>query len=86
MGTQGRMSEERVHKRCACWRTCLPARPTRLTPSPLPGLPDCVCLCRARTLAREQGDLALASLACLPDTPAKRSLELMVDLVLERLY
>lgn len=41
---------------------------------------------RARALAREQGDLALASLACLPDTPSKRSLELMVDLVLERLY
>lgn len=41
---------------------------------------------KARALAREQGDLALASLACLPDTPSKRSLELMVDLVLERLY
>lgn len=41
---------------------------------------------RARALAREQGDLALASLACLPDTPSKRSLEQMVDLVLERLY
>jgi hypothetical protein len=42
--------------------------------------------CRARALAREQGDLALAALSCLPDTPSKRSLELMVDLVLERLY
>ncbi|PSC76152.1 solanesyl diphosphate synthase [Micractinium conductrix] len=40
---------------------------------------------KARALAREEGDLALASLACLPDTPAKRSLEQMVDLVLERL-
>ncbi|KAI7837450.1 hypothetical protein COHA_008708 [Chlorella ohadii] len=41
---------------------------------------------KARALAREQGDLALAALSCLPDTPSKRSLELMVDLVLERLY
>ena len=41
---------------------------------------------RSRVLAREQGDLALASLACLPDTPARRSLEQMVDLVLDRIY
>lgn len=43
-------------------------------------------IAKAHALAREQGDLALAALACLPDTPSRRSLVLMVDLVLERLY
>lgn len=56
-----------------------------LTLTPLPPLSR-PPLSRARALAREQGDLALAALACLPDTPSRRSLELMVDLVLERLY
>ncbi len=42
--------------------------------------------CRARALAREEGETARAALSCLPDTPSKRSLELMVDYVLERLY
>lgn len=32
------------------------------------------------------GDKALACLAGLPECPAKRSLALMVDYVLERLY
>jgi hypothetical protein len=36
-------------------------------------------------LAREEGDLALAALECLPDTPHKESLRLMVEYVLERL-
>lgn len=40
----------------------------------------------ARQLARQQGNLALQSLACLPDSQSKRSLELMVDYVLDRLY
>jgi all-trans-nonaprenyl-diphosphate synthase len=39
----------------------------------------------ARKLARQEGDLALESLRCLKDCPAKKSLELMVDYVLERL-
>ena len=47
----------------------------------------CACApCRARALAREEGQKAVAALACLPETPAKKSLELMVDYVLERLY
>jgi len=29
---------------------------------------------------------ALGALRCLPDCPAKRSLEMMVDYVLDRLY
>jgi hypothetical protein len=33
-----------------------------------------------------QGDLALSALSCLPDGPARRSLALMVDYVLERIY
>mmetsp|Transcript_16755 Transcript_16755/g.42003 ORF Transcript_16755/g.42003 Transcript_16755/m.42003 type:complete len:443 (-) Transcript_16755:203-1531(-) len=37
-------------------------------------------------LAREEADLALSSLEGLPDTPSKRSLQLMVDYVLDRLY
>lgn len=40
----------------------------------------------SRRLARQQGDLALASLECLPDCPSKRSLQLMVDYVLDRLF
>ena len=40
----------------------------------------------ARTLAREQGDLARAALQKLPVCSATRSLELMVDYVLERIY
>lgn len=40
----------------------------------------------ARTLARQEADLALAALDCLPDSDAKRSLQLMVDYVLDRLY
>ncbi len=58
---------------------------TRISPLPSHSSPS-FPLPRARALAREQGDLALAALSCLPDTPSKRSLELMVDLVLERLY
>lgn len=41
---------------------------------------------RARLLARAEADKALASLECLPETPAKESLRKMVDHVLERLY
>jgi len=41
---------------------------------------------RARALAREEGDKALACLAPLPECPSKRSLQMMVDYVLERLY
>lgn len=40
----------------------------------------------ARTLARQEADAALAALACLPEGPAKTSLQLMVEYVLERLY
>mmetsp|Transcript_28502 Transcript_28502/g.72512 ORF Transcript_28502/g.72512 Transcript_28502/m.72512 type:complete len:404 (-) Transcript_28502:821-2032(-) len=40
----------------------------------------------ARALARKEADLALAALAPLEDCPAKRSLQLMVDYVLERIY
>lgn len=40
----------------------------------------------ARVLARREADLALSSLDCLPETATKRSLRLMVDYVLERLY
>lgn len=40
----------------------------------------------ARQLAREQGDLARAALERLPVCDATRSLELMVDYVLERIY
>ncbi|GLI66167.1 hypothetical protein VaNZ11_009930 [Volvox africanus] len=40
----------------------------------------------ARLLARQQADMALAALECLPEGPARRSLRLMVDYVLERIY
>lgn len=40
----------------------------------------------ARQLARQEADLALAALECLPECSAKRSLQLMVDYVLDRLY
>ncbi|GBF89927.1 octaprenyl-diphosphate synthase [Raphidocelis subcapitata] len=40
----------------------------------------------ARRLAREEADKALAALAVLPPSRAKRSLELMVDYVLDRIY
>ncbi|KAF5835267.1 isoprenoid synthase domain-containing protein [Dunaliella salina] len=40
----------------------------------------------ARGLARQQGDLALKSLDCLTDSPSKRSLQLMVDYVLDRIF
>ncbi|GAB4820112.1 hypothetical protein N2152v2_007158 [Parachlorella kessleri] len=43
-------------------------------------------IARSRQLAREEGRTALAALSCLPDTPSKRSLERMVDYVLDRLY
>mmetsp|Transcript_2004 Transcript_2004/g.5908 ORF Transcript_2004/g.5908 Transcript_2004/m.5908 type:complete len:431 (+) Transcript_2004:217-1509(+) len=38
------------------------------------------------SLARQEADKALASLRCLPDSPSKRSLELLVSYVLDRLY
>ncbi len=41
---------------------------------------------KARQLARQEADKALQSLDCLPDSSAKRSLQLMVSYVLERLY
>lgn len=41
---------------------------------------------RARLLAREEADKALAALQVLPPTPAKESLAMMVEYVLERLY
>jgi all-trans-nonaprenyl-diphosphate synthase len=40
----------------------------------------------ARRLAKQEGDIALASLRQLPDSEAKRSLEAMVGYVLERIY
>lgn len=40
----------------------------------------------ARQLAEQEGQLARAALAGLQDCPAKRSLELMVDYVLERIH
>jgi all-trans-nonaprenyl-diphosphate synthase len=40
----------------------------------------------ARELAEREGQLARAALAGLKDCPAKRSLELMVDYVLERIH
>lgn len=39
----------------------------------------------ARKLARQEADMALDNLKGLPDSPAKRSLELMVEYVLDRL-
>ena len=41
---------------------------------------------QARQLARQEADKALQALDCLPDSPSKRSLQLMVSYVLERLY
>lgn len=41
---------------------------------------------RARLLAREEGDKALATLAVLPPSPARESMALMVEYVLERLH
>lgn len=41
---------------------------------------------RARLLARQEADQALAALECLPPTAAKESLRQMVDYVLDRLY
>jgi len=40
----------------------------------------------ARALAKEEGDIALASLSKLPDSPAKKSLVDMVEYVLYRIY
>ena len=40
----------------------------------------------ARALARSEGDAALRCLEGLPDCPSKRSLQMMVDYVLDRLY
>lgn len=40
----------------------------------------------ARDLAESEANLARQALKCLRDCPAKRSLELMVDYVLERIY
>lgn len=40
----------------------------------------------ARVLARQEADLALKALDCLVDGPSKRSLQLMVQYVLERIY
>ncbi|KAG2439864.1 hypothetical protein HYH02_010495 [Chlamydomonas schloesseri] len=40
----------------------------------------------ARLLARQQADLALSALECLPEGASRRSLRLMVDYVLERIY
>jgi all-trans-nonaprenyl-diphosphate synthase len=40
----------------------------------------------AQQLARQEADLALAALACLPEGQPKRSLQLMVEYVLERIY
>ena len=41
---------------------------------------------RARALAREEGDKALAALHVLPPTPARESMAMMVEYVLERLH
>jgi all-trans-nonaprenyl-diphosphate synthase len=41
---------------------------------------------KARQLAKDEGELARQALKGLPDGPAKRSLDLMVDYVLERIY
>lgn len=43
-------------------------------------------LAAAQKLAKEEGSLALAALKILPDGPAKRSLELMVEYVLFRIF
>ncbi|KAL6745974.1 solanesyl diphosphate synthase [Haematococcus lacustris] len=40
----------------------------------------------ARALAQQEGETALAALACLSDSPAKRSLQQMVEYVLHRIY
>lgn len=41
---------------------------------------------KSQRLARDQADKALACLSVLPEGPSKRSLQLMVDYVLDRLY
>mmetsp|Transcript_68415 Transcript_68415/g.216515 ORF Transcript_68415/g.216515 Transcript_68415/m.216515 type:complete len:233 (-) Transcript_68415:287-985(-) len=41
---------------------------------------------KAQMLAKEQGQMALDALECLPPSEYKRSLEMMVDHVLERIY
>lgn len=41
---------------------------------------------QARVMARQEGDKAVQCLEMLTDSPAKRSLQLMVDYVLDRLY
>lgn len=41
---------------------------------------------RARALAREEADAALATLAVLPPSPSKEALQSMVEYVLDRLY
>lgn len=43
-------------------------------------------LVAAQALAREEADTALRALEVLPEGQAKRSLQLMVDYVLDRLY
>lgn len=43
-------------------------------------------MAEAQRLARKEADIALRSLEVLPEGPAKRSLQLMVDYVLYRLY
>ncbi|GFH31084.1 uncharacterized protein HaLaN_30052, partial [Haematococcus lacustris] len=40
----------------------------------------------ARALAQQEGETALAALACLSESPAKRSLQQMVEYVLHRIY
>lgn len=47
---------------------------------------QCGGLTAARALARAEGDAALAALHRLPQGEAKRSLEAMVDYILERVY
>eukprot|EP00798_Chlamydomonas_sp_ICE-L_P023905 gene23905-9472_t len=40
----------------------------------------------SRALAREEADIALSCLNCIPEGSAKKSLQLMVDYVLDRIY
>ena len=40
----------------------------------------------AKALARSEGDAALAQLHCLPACEERRSLEMMVDYVLKRIF
>ena len=55
-------------------------------PSPPAPLSCTGGLATAQRLARDEADLALASLSVLPEGQAKRSLQLMVDYVLDRIY